>query len=55
MKIDFQGKRIDFWNSIVGSKKLNISSYEILSQAYNQGLLIDERKKLLYKFYNYKY
>ena len=50
MKIDFQGKRIDFWNSIVGSKKLNISSYEILSQAYNQGLLIDERKKLLYKF-----
>ena len=50
MKIDFHGKKIDFWRSVVNSKKFNISSYEILSQAYDQGLLIDERKKILFKF-----
>lgn len=53
MKIDFKDTKIDFWLSIVGSKKFNISPYEILTQAFEQELLLDERKNLLFKFINF--
>lgn len=50
IKIDFKGRRVDFYNSVNFSKKQNIPIYDILIQAYDQNVLIDNEKKLLKKF-----
>jgi FkbM family methyltransferase len=53
IKIDFKGKPINFYQSAEFSKKQKIHSHIILEQAYNQGVLIDNEKKLLLSFIEY--
>jgi hypothetical protein len=50
-KIDFKNNTVDFWKTVMFSKENNISGYTILTQAYEQGLLIEEKKKNTFKFY----
>ena len=50
IKIDFKGRKVDFYNTVIFSKKQNIPIYDILIQAYDQNVLIDNEKKLLNKF-----
>lgn len=50
IKIDFKGKPINFCQSAEFSKKKKIHSHLILEQAYDQGVLIDNEKKLLLNF-----
>ena len=50
IKIDFQNKPINFYQSAEFSKKRNIPSHIILKQAFDCGILYDEKKKLLLNF-----
>ena len=53
IKIDFKNKPINFYQSVEFSKKRKIPSYTILKQAFDQGVLVDEKKKLLLEFVEY--
>ena len=52
-KIDFKNNSIDFWKTVLFSKKNNIPGHIILTQAYEQGLLIEDNKKILLDFIEY--
>ena len=52
-KIDFKNNPVNFWKTVLYSKKNNISGYSILMQAFEQGLLIEDNKKLLLNFIKY--
>ena len=52
-KIDFKNNPVNFWKTVLYSKKNNISGYSILIQAFEQGLLIEDNKKLLLNFIKY--
>ena len=52
-KIDFKNNPIDFWKTVLFSKKNNIPGHIILTQAYEQGLLIEDNKKILLNFIKY--
>lgn len=49
-KIDFKNTSVDFWKTVTFSKKNNIPGYIILTQAYEQGLLAEDKKKILLNF-----
>jgi FkbM family methyltransferase len=53
IKIDFQSKPINFYQSVIFSKKKKIPNHVILKQAYEQSVLIDNEKKLLLDFIEY--
>jgi hypothetical protein len=50
IKIDFKNKPVNFYQLAEFSKKRKIPHYIILKQAYDQGVLIDNEKKLLLDF-----
>lgn len=50
LRIDFKGKRVNFWQACEFSKKSKIPHHLVLKQAYDQGLLNDEKNKLLLDF-----
>ena len=50
IKIDFKGKKVNFWGACEFSKKNKIEHHVILEQANDQGLLIDKDKQLLIDF-----
>ena len=52
-KIDFKNNPVNFWKTVLYSKKNNISGYSILMQAFEEGLLIEDNKKLLLNFIKY--
>ena len=52
-KIDFKNNSVDFWKTVMFSKKNNIPGHTILTQAYDQGLLIEDKKKILLNFIEY--
>ena len=52
-KIDFKNNSVDFWKTVMFSKKNNIPGHTILTQAYEQGLLIEDKKKILLNFIEY--
>jgi FkbM family methyltransferase len=52
-KIDFKNNSVDFWKTVMFSKKNNIPGHTILTQAYDQGLLIEDNKKILLNFIEY--
>lgn len=52
-KIDFKNNSVDFWKTVMFSKKNNIPGHIILTQAYEQGLLIEDKKKILLNFIEY--
>jgi FkbM family methyltransferase len=52
-KIDFKNNSVDFWKTVMFSKKNNIPGHTILTQAYDQGLLIEDKKKILLDFIEY--
>ena len=52
-KIDFKNNPVNFWKTVLYSKKNNISGYSILMQAFEEGLLIEDDKKLLLNFIKY--
>jgi FkbM family methyltransferase len=49
-KIDFKNTSVDFWKTVTFSKKNNIPGHIILTQAYEQGLLAEDKKKILLNF-----
>ena len=53
LKIDFKNTPVNFFKIALFSKQKKISNYDILKQAYNQGVLFDDKKKLLLDFVNY--
>ena len=52
-KIDFKNNAVDFWKTVIISKKYNIPGHTVLTQAYEQGLLIEDKKKILLNFIEY--
>ena len=52
-KIDFKNNSVDFWKTVMFSKKNNIPGHSILTQAYEQGLLVEDKKKILLNFIEY--
>ena len=52
-KIDFKNNAVDFWKTVMFSKKNNIPGHTVLTQAYEQGLLIEDKKKILLNFIEY--
>ena len=53
LKIDFKNTPVNFFKIALFSKQKKISNYDILKQAYDQGVLFDDKKKLLLDFVNY--
>ena len=53
LKIDFKNTPVNFFKIALFSKQKKISNYDILKQAYDQGVLLDDNKKLLLDFVNY--
>ena len=49
-KIDFKNNQIDFWKARVISSKEKIDVHEILRQAYDQNVLLDNNSELLSSF-----
>ena len=46
LKIDFKNTPVNFFKIALFSKQKKISNYDILKQAYDQGVLFDNKKKL---------
>ena len=55
IKINFKNNLIDFWGTTVFSIQKKIPVYDILKQAFEQGVLIDNEKKILTDFIDYIY
>ena len=53
LKIDFKKVSINFFYVNSFSKKENIPNYEILKQAYDQNLILDDKQNLFLDFVNY--
>ena len=53
IKIDFKNNQIDFWKARSISNKEKIDVYEILKQAYDQNVLLDNNSELLLSFVEY--
>jgi FkbM family methyltransferase len=52
-KINFKNNTINFWKTVLYSKKNNIPGHTVLTQAYEEGLLVEDNKKLLFNFIDY--
>ena len=53
VKIDFKNNQVDFWKTVVFSSKNKIKVYDILKQAHDQKVLMDENDKILLEFIDY--
>ena len=53
IKINFKNNLIDFWSTIVFSRQKKIPVYDILKQAYDQKVLLENNEELLSKFIEY--
>ncbi len=53
LKINFNNTTVNFYKAALLSKQKNISIDIILTQAYDQGVLLDDKKKLLLNFIDY--
>jgi FkbM family methyltransferase len=53
LKIDFKNIPVNFFNVVLFSKQKKISDYIILKQAYDQNLILDDKKDLFLDFVDY--
>ena len=53
VKIDFKNNQVDFWKTVVFSSKNKIKVYDILKQAHDQKVLVDNNDKILLAFIDY--